>query len=220
MSALAAPVVPTRPDPGPLGALSAAQTTAALTLAYGGTVSAAADTAGVHRSSIYNWFKSDPNFKQAVEEIRRDRNERLIDQMRELESLALARLRCLLDDDSVPASVQLRAALAILNRPKEAPGIEEWNVPRAESLETTLKRKPLVAEPPKFDTTRQTSTLFAVSDATNVGTPPLADARGSVCDTARQISTLFAVSSAAQAKTPAPPTSGSVPEPAPRSSGS
>ena len=113
MPALAAPTVPTSPDP--LGALSAAQTKAALTLAYGGTVSAAADAIGVHRSSIYNWFKSDPNFKQAVEQIRRDRNERLSDQMRELESLALA-------------------------------------------------RKPHLAEPPAFDTTRQISTLFAVSD--------------------------------------------------------
>jgi AcrR family transcriptional regulator len=163
MPALAAPAVPIRPDP--VGAPSADQTKAALTLAYGGTVSAAADAIGVHRSSIYNWFKSDPNFKQAVEEIRRDRNERLADQMRELESLALARLRRILEDDSVPASVQLRAALAILNRPKEALGIEEWNVPRAESLETTLKRKPHVAEPPAFDTTRQISTLFAASEA-------------------------------------------------------
>jgi hypothetical protein len=61
MSALAAPTIPTRPDP--VGALSTAQIKAALTLAYGGTVSAAADSIGVHRSSIYNWFKSDPNFK-------------------------------------------------------------------------------------------------------------------------------------------------------------
>ncbi len=154
MSAPAAPTAPKRPDP--VGALSAAQTKAALTLAYGGTVSAAADAIGVHRSSIYNWFKSDPNFKQAIEEIRRDRYERLADQMRELEALALARLRRLLEDDSVPASVQLRAALAILNRPKELSGREAWNVPQMESLEVTLNRKPAVA-----DTTRQISTLFA-----------------------------------------------------------
>jgi AcrR family transcriptional regulator len=212
MPAVAAPIAPTCPDPGPLGALSAGQAKAALALAYGGTVSAAADSAGVHRSSIYSWFKSDPNFKQAVEEIRRDRNERLVDQMREIESLALARLRRLIEDDSVPASVQLRAALAILNRPKPSLGIEEWNVPSAESLEITLKRKPHVAEPPKFDTARQISTLFAVSGA-----------RGSVSDTTRQISTLFAVSGASGADAsacPRSPTSGSVPEPVASSSGS
>jgi AcrR family transcriptional regulator len=167
MSALAAPAVPIRPDP--VGALSADQTKAALTLAYGGTVTAAAEAIGVHRSSIYNWFKSDPNFKQAVEEIRRDRNERLSDQMRELEALALARLRRLLEDDSVPASVQLRAALAILNRPKEPSGREDWNVPRMESLGATLDRKSFVAEPPSFDTIRQISTLFAVSDPVTAG---------------------------------------------------
>ena len=165
MSALAAPAVPTSPEP--IGALSADQTKAALTLAYGSTVSAAADAAGVHRSSIYNWFKSDPNFKQAVEEIRRGRNERLSDQMRELEALALARLRRLLEDDSVPASVQLRAALAVLNRPKESSVHEDWNVPRMESLETTLTRKPLLAQPPVFDAPRQISTLFTASDRAN-----------------------------------------------------
>jgi hypothetical protein len=89
--------------------------------------------------------------------------------MRELESLALARLRRLIEDDSVPASVQLRAALAILNRPKEPSGREDWNVPRMESLDATLNRKPLLAEPPALDTTRQTSTLFAVSDAVAAG---------------------------------------------------
>lgn len=78
---------------------------------------------------------------------------------------SLAPLRRLLEDDSVPASVQLRAALAILNRPKEPSGREDWNVPRMESLGATLDRKPLVAESAAFDTTRQISTLFAVSDA-------------------------------------------------------
>jgi hypothetical protein len=85
--------------------------------------------------------------------------------MRELEALALTRLRRLLEDDSVPASVQLRAALAILNRPKELSGREAWNVPHMESLDATLNRRPVVAVPPKFDTTRQISTLFAVSEA-------------------------------------------------------
>jgi hypothetical protein len=89
--------------------------------------------------------------------------------MRELESLALARLRRLLEDDSVPASVQLRAALTILNRPKRALGIEEWNVPRMESLDATLNRKPHVTEPPAFDTTRQISTLFAVCAEAKAG---------------------------------------------------
>ena len=161
MSAFTAPSVSTGDA---VGALSLDQAKAAMALARGGTVSAAADAIGVHRSSIYNWFKSDPNFKQAIDQIRRDRNESLVDEMRELESLALARLRRILEDDSVPAGVALRAALTMLNRPKQSSGIEEWNVPRMESLNTTLNRQPRVAEPPAFDTTRHISTLLAVSE--------------------------------------------------------
>ncbi len=154
----ACPAAPAATGSGVLSALSVDQAKAALTLARGGTVTAAADAIGVHRASIYNWFKKDPGFKQAIEEIRRDRNERLIDEMRALDSLALSRLRRILEDDSVPAAVQLRAAMAVLKRPKEPSGIEEWNVPRMESLRHTIDRKPNVAEPPAFDTTRHIST--------------------------------------------------------------
>ena len=87
MPALAVP--PASTPSTALSALSLDQAKAALALARGGTVSAAADSIGVHRSSIYNWFKSDPNFKQAIEEVRREWNERLIDEMRRLESLAV-----------------------------------------------------------------------------------------------------------------------------------
>ena len=125
--------------------------------------SAAADSIGVHRSSIYNWFKSDPNFKQAIEEVRREWNERLIDEMRRLESLALLRLRHILEDDCVPAAVQLRAALTILTRLKETSVSPEWSLPRMESLGFTIDDDPTAVEPPTFDTIRQNSTLFAIS---------------------------------------------------------
>ena len=159
----ACPTAPPAASAGALSTLSVDQAKAALTLARGGTASAAADAIGVHRASIYNWFKNNPDFKQAIEEIRRDRIERLNDEMRAIDSLALSRLRRILEDDSVPAAVHLRAALAVLKRPKEPSGREEWNVPRMESLRNTLDRKPDLAEPPAFDTTRQISTLFAVS---------------------------------------------------------
>ena len=85
--------------------LSLDQAKAALALARGGTVSAAADSIGVHRSSIYNWYKSDPSFKLAIEEIRHEWNQRLTDEMRRLESLALP--NCPRRDDlTVPARNQ------------------------------------------------------------------------------------------------------------------
>ena len=48
-------------------------------LARGGTVYAPADFISAHRPSIYNWFKGAPNFKQAIQEVRSEWNERLID---------------------------------------------------------------------------------------------------------------------------------------------
>jgi AcrR family transcriptional regulator len=156
-------VPPASTPSGAVSALSIDQAKAALALARGGTVSAAADSIGVHRSSIYHWFKSDPNFKQAVEEIRREWNDRLIDEMRRLESLALLRLRHILEDDSVPAGVQLRAALTILTRLKESSVSPEWSLPHMESLGYTIEDDPLVVEPSAFDRIRQNSTLFASS---------------------------------------------------------
>ena len=146
--------------PHSLGALSIDQTQAALILARGGTVSAAADAIGVHRATIYNWFKNDAGFQQAVEEIRRERSGRLKDVMRELDALALARLRHILEDVAVPPAVQLRAALAVLGRSQSHAGDEDWNVPRMESLNATLLRRPDAAVPPEFDTTRQISALL------------------------------------------------------------
>ena len=160
MSALAVP--PASPPSTAVSALSLDQSKAALALARGGTVSAAADSIGVHRSSIYHWFKNDPNFKQAIEEVRSEWNERLIDEMRRLESLALLRLRHILEDPSVPAGVQLRAALTILTRLKETSVSPEWSLPRMESLGFTIDDDPSAVEAPTFDTIRQNSTLFAI----------------------------------------------------------
>jgi hypothetical protein len=165
MSTLSAP-----PTSGAVSALSLDQAKAAVALARGGTVSAAADSIGVHRSSIYNWFKSDPNFKQAVEEIRREWNERLTDEMRRLESLALLRLHHILEDDSVSAGVQLRAALTILTRLKESSVSPEWSLPRMENVRFTIEDNPVVVEPPTFDTIRHNSTLFAISGGESLPT--------------------------------------------------
>ena len=93
-----------------LARLSTAQAQAAMALARGATVTAAADALGVHRSTIYHWFKTDPAFKIAVEETWRERIERTNDEMREIEALALINLRAILQDPTAPAGVRLRAA--------------------------------------------------------------------------------------------------------------
>jgi len=146
----------TKPDT--FGGFSADQLRAILILAQGGTVTQAADSIGVHRSTIYVWVKQGARFKQAVEEIRRERLERVLDQMRELEALALTRLRHILEDASVPAAVQLRAATLVLNRPSDGSCDELWRVPIMECLENSLKNRPTLATPPRFDILRQLST--------------------------------------------------------------
>ena len=151
-----------RPAPsGNARVLTPDQTRAAIALAQGRTVTAAADSIGVHRSTLYNWFKDDPVFRRAVEEIRRERYERVKDEMRDLENLALARLRRILEDDAVPPAVQLRAAMLVLNRPFDTLGLETWHTPSSENLETTVQRRPGVLETPETAVVRQISTLFA-----------------------------------------------------------
>ena len=85
-------------------------------LAQGRTVTAAAQEAGLHRNTIYNWYH-EPAFKIAVEEAQSEYVAILTDGMRDLATLALDTLRNLLEDPKTPASVRLRAALSILERP-------------------------------------------------------------------------------------------------------
>jgi len=148
------------PALGAASALTPDQTRAAIALAQGRTVTAAADSIGVHRSTLYNWFKEDPAFRCAVDEIRRERFERVKDEMRDMENLALARVRRILEDNAVAPAIQLRAAMLVLNRTFDAAGFETWNMPAPENLETTLQRRPGVLEAPQTAVVRHISTLF------------------------------------------------------------
>ncbi|MEO8660105.1 MAG: hypothetical protein ABI693_16665 [Bryobacteraceae bacterium] len=120
----------TVPEHTSLGALSPAQARAAITLAHGGTVTAAA----VHHSTIYNWYENDTHFQCAIKEIFGERNRRLLDQMRELDALALP-----------------RAATAVLNRPVDQHGEDAWRLPHMESLGATIHCRPDVLDTPEFD---------------------------------------------------------------------
>jgi len=144
---------------GTARALNPEQTRAATALAQGSTVTAAADAIGVHRSTLYKWYKDDPRFRQAVDEIRKERYERLEDQMRDVESLALSRVRRLLEDDAVPAAVQLRTAMIVLNRPLQSLGTEQWHVPLMEDLEATLEYRPSLVKVPECDIVQHISTV-------------------------------------------------------------
>ena len=118
--------LPTVPLPDPTG-LSPVQTRVAAALAQGATVTGAAREAGIHRTTIHHWFRTEPRFNQAVQQARAEFAATLADELKDLATLALATLRDLLTNPNTPASVRLKAALAVLNRP-ELPG-KSWSLP-------------------------------------------------------------------------------------------
>jgi hypothetical protein len=107
----------TRQNSTPFDGLAPLQAQVAAALASGATVSAVAAQTDVHRSTIHNWLK-EPAFRQAVDQARKDYAESLRAQLAELSGLALDTIRQVLTDPKTPASVRLRAAMAVLERPQ------------------------------------------------------------------------------------------------------
>lgn len=107
--------------------LTLAQTQVVQALAAGRSVTAAARQAGTHRSTVHNWLKSNSAFAAAVREAREDYRHILTDGLLDLASQALQTVQEILNSPETPASVRLRAALAILERPTSPD--TGWNLP-------------------------------------------------------------------------------------------
>jgi hypothetical protein len=107
--------------------LTPAQVVALAALAGGGSVSDAADAAGLHRSTCYRWLDSDPGFLAELHRLQHEARARLAAQVAELHVVALQTVRNILEGTEAPAAVRLRAALAVLGRagvlePEPEPG--------------------------------------------------------------------------------------------------
>lgn len=85
-------------------------------LAQGKSISAAARAADVHRTTIHHWFRTLPAFNQAARQACAEYADAQRDQLMEMGPLALSRVRSLLEDPGTANAVQLRAALAVLDR--------------------------------------------------------------------------------------------------------
>ena len=107
--------------------LSPAQAQVALSLAAGASLTQAALSAGVGRTTVYEWRKHAPAFSSAVNQATAEYTATLRDQLRDLAAKALSTLESILDDPSATASVRLKAALAVLNRPRFPH--QAWNLP-------------------------------------------------------------------------------------------
>jgi AcrR family transcriptional regulator len=110
-----------------LSELSPVQATVLLALSQGATITKAAQSAGIHRSTVYEWLRKDARFAAALQQSREDYVEALRDQLQGLSALALTALESLLEDPKTPPPVRLRAALAILQRPCYPD--QGWNLP-------------------------------------------------------------------------------------------
>jgi AcrR family transcriptional regulator len=158
--------------------LSPVQAQVIAALAQGRTATDAARDAGIHRTTIHHWFRTQPLFKTAFEEAQREYVETLRDGMRDLAARAVETLRNLLDDPNTPPAVRLRTALAILQRPHfPQPG---WNLPeRIESPREQQVVDNLVEIKADYDAMRMTEALQAspvgpVPDVPELPTPQIA----------------------------------------------
>jgi hypothetical protein len=107
--------------------LSPVQAQVIAALAQGRTTTDAARDAGIHRTTVHHWRRTEPNFNTSLQEAQREYVETLQDGMRDLAARAVETLRNLLDDPNTPPAVRLRTALAVLQRPHfPQPG---WHLP-------------------------------------------------------------------------------------------
>jgi uncharacterized protein YchJ len=119
-------------------------------LAKGATMTAAAAACNLHRSTLYLWIKSQPEFNAGVREARTECYRDLCELRQEMHDLAWSTLRSLLADPNTPASVRLRAALAVLNNGFKSPELDEAStVESVESVESPAVSK-TTAVPKKF----------------------------------------------------------------------
>ena len=106
-------------------------------LALGQSVSAAARIAGVHRSTVYHWTRTDPQVARAVSRARSGHHSTIYDDVQELASRALSTVRETLDNPELSPSLRLRAALAVLKtatapEPAAAPASDTRELDTAE----------------------------------------------------------------------------------------
>src|SRR5271165_1625814 len=90
-------------------------------IAAGGSISSAAQSAGVHRNTVHNWIHSNLHFSVALTGARMAKAQFWREEAEQLAASAIDTIRTLITDASAPAGVRLRAAQAILTLAMEPP---------------------------------------------------------------------------------------------------
>ncbi len=93
-------------------------------LSSGLSVTAAADAAGIHRTTVHHWCRTIPEFRDALDALKQARIEAVREQMDALAGPSIAILRHILFDESAPPALRLRTAMSIIkfaaSNPKSA----------------------------------------------------------------------------------------------------
>src|ERR1700733_4629680 len=101
--------------------LSPQQLAVICALSSGATMIAAAQQAGVHRNTINNWRRNSPPFQHGFAQAQYDRALFFREKIEDLIDLAFKSLQEILVDPAPPASVRLKAALAIIQTASTPP---------------------------------------------------------------------------------------------------
>ncbi len=101
-------------------ALTTTQLQVVKALVAGSTIKDAAHAAGVHRSTVHEWINVHPEFRAALDSARNHFALAAEDDLRSLAEAATSLLRKMIEDESAPPHLRLRAALAVLDRVQSA----------------------------------------------------------------------------------------------------
>jgi transposase-like protein len=124
--------------------LSTQQLAVICALSSGATMTSAAEQAGVHRNTILNWRRNLIPFQQGLADAQYDRALYFRERMEAEFDLAIQCLHQILADAKAPASVRLKAALAV---------IQAAATPAPPKQQTVLEFKKVhLADPPAAET--------------------------------------------------------------------
>ena len=183
----------------PCSPLTPLQSKVATALAHGSSITAAAETFGLHRVTIHRWLKNHGDFYAAVQQGHAEYALALRDDLRELSERALRTLSSVLDDPTTPPSVLVKTAIFILQRPQfpkqgwslpvdileptesamdpDSPliAVDEQRLLDLEAAKNTEPPAPAAPEPPAADAT-QCNTMQHISEiSTPAAEPALVD---------------------------------------------
>lgn len=109
----------------PKNGLTEIQSQALQALATGATMTAAAAAVNLHRTTLYHWIHTQPEFSTAVRDARTECYRTWQEQKQEAHALAWSTLRELLTNPETPAAVRLRAAIVVLKNGFDSPELSQ-----------------------------------------------------------------------------------------------